>query len=190
MFTKIIDAVTGQAKFTRADPGSDPMNEPARKDNKPTFGCFFWVFIISLVIGVFFFVRGYQKTKEQETQNAIATSVKATEDTFTKTPTITSTPSLTFTLGPTITKTPTVTTTPATATETPTPTLTPQPKIIYQNNTIVITVQVPWVITQIVKQTVIVVVTATETPTPSITFTPSETPTPTETPTETPTPTP
>jgi len=186
MLRKLFDAITGNVPVTPADPGFDPMNEPARQSQRSRFGCFFWVILAGVVFSVFFAVKGYQDNKAQQAQSAIATSVRSTEDSFTATPTETTEPSLTFTVGPTATRTPTITTTPATATMTPTATLTPVPQIEYRDRTIVITVRVPWVMTQIVKETVIVVVTATMTPSPTITVTPGDTLTPTATLTPTP----
>jgi len=179
---KFWDALTGQAKFTGAEPGFDAMNEPVRQSRKSLFGCAFWIFILVLVSSSFIAINGYQKQKDREAREAIAESVRLTETAFTKTPTITTTPTPSGTPEPTATATPTFTTTPATATYTPTTTLTPQPKIIYQDRTIVVTVRVPWVITQIVKETVIVVVTATPTFTPTATGTATATATITTTP--------
>jgi len=188
LLQKLWDGLTGQAGFTMADPGFDPMNESVRKSRRSLFGCMFWIVLAGVVGSVVFAMQGYRQNKiqeqERQAQSVIATSVYETESAFTPTKTITSIPTLTTTPDPTETKTPTITTTPATLTPTPTPSLTPQPQIIYQDRTIVITVEVPWVITHVVKETVIVVVTATPTETP--TTTPTETPTPT--PTETPTP--
>ena len=180
MLRKIVDALTGQANFTMAEPGYDPMEEPARASRKSMFGCAFWLFLFLIVGSTFFAIRGYQQQWEEETRKAIAENVRLTESAYTSTPTITTTPRPTGSPFPTATATATITTTPATATSTPTATLTPQPKIIYQDRTIVITVQVPWIITQIVKETVIVVVTATPTftPSPTLSATPTLTPTP------------
>jgi len=190
----LIDAIMGRESFTMAEPDYNPMEEPVRQQGKKRTGLF--LFTIMIIAGAFFSWRSYskQKTAEETARiTAIAVNVMKTE-TAQAIP-LTATASQTASQTPTKTpRPPTVTTTPATATASQTPTKTPAPKIIYQDRTIVITVQVPFIITQVVKETVIitVVVTPTQTPTQTLTPTPTVTgtpPTATATLTETPTPT-
>lgn len=185
-FENFLDALLKRPAFQVADPGYDPMDEPARKNPRGT-GFFFYIVVGGLMLTAFLYFRGAQKAKAEElialsasqTQFAITHTLTPTLIPPTLTPTATATPA---------TGTPTVTQTPGTPTAAPTATATPAPLIIYKDRTIVITVLVPWYIT------VVVTATPTYTPTPTLTPTPTATPTatatftPTGSPTLTPTP--
>ena len=169
-----------------AEPDYNPMEEPVRQQGKKRTGLIF--FVLMVAAGGIFSWRAYSKQKTNEEiarTTAIALNVIKTETAqaipFTLTPSQTA--------SQTFTPTASITTTPATPSYTPTPSQTATPKIIYQDRTIVITVRVPFVITQVVKETVLVTVVVTPTDTPSPT--PSDTPTVTGTPpSPTPSPTP
>lgn len=193
IFTKIFQALRGGPEYQGAEPGYDPIDAEAIKTNRR--GCggpFLWLIILGIVVTGVMYFRDRNKAEQARIEAAARATEKAA---WTATPTITGTPTETPT--PTATRTPrpatsqpTITGTPYTPTPTETGTATPQPQIIYRDRTIVITVEVPYVITQVYYQTVIhtVIVTATMTPFPTMTATITETPTPTATatPTETP----
>ena len=59
----LLDSVLGRAAFQVAEPGYNPMEEPARK-NKTGGGFFFYFVLGSLMVGVFFAYSGYRKNAE------------------------------------------------------------------------------------------------------------------------------